>query len=118
MREMNKNIEVINKHLWAVKFSLIPYIPQIDYVSDSNTPAYQEPGRITNDGVMLLNKEYKGYKLFRDLYENTMKKTNRQLKKELFVGNAIKNKTPYQIMCYSMIEVELERREKVRGRGA
>lgn len=32
---MNKNIEIINSYLWAVRFNLIPLIPEIDYKPDS-----------------------------------------------------------------------------------
>ena len=31
---MNQNIEVINNHLWAVRFSHLPFMPGIDYKPD------------------------------------------------------------------------------------
>ena len=34
LKHENPNIEIINKNLWAVRFSLIPFIPQISYKPD------------------------------------------------------------------------------------
>lgn len=33
LKHENPNIEVINKYLWAVRFSLIPFMSQISYKS-------------------------------------------------------------------------------------
>lgn len=44
LKHENPNIEVINKNLWAVRFSLIPFIPQISYKPDPSVPLEQVPG--------------------------------------------------------------------------
>lgn len=48
LKHENPNIEVINKNLWAVRFSLIPFIPQISYKPDPSVPLEQVPGQDKN----------------------------------------------------------------------
>lgn len=50
LKHENPNIEVINKNLWAVRFSLIPFIPQISYKPDPSVPLEQVPGQFGPDG--------------------------------------------------------------------
>ena len=50
LKHENPNIEVINKNLWAVHFSLIPLIPQINYKPDPSIPLEQVPGQFGPDG--------------------------------------------------------------------
>ena len=52
LKHENPNIEVINKNLWAVRFSLIPFIPQISYKPDPSVPLEQVPGQFGPDGIM------------------------------------------------------------------
>lgn len=112
---MNQNIEVINKHLWAVKFSFLPFINEIDYKPDSEIPAYEEFGRVTNDGLLILNKDYPGYKIFKEWLPKLMKKKDKQLNKEIKAAQALKNKTDWQTVYALMLQVEAERRKKERG---
>jgi len=111
---MNQNIEVINKQLWAVKFSFIPFITEIDYKPDPEVPIYEEPGRITNGGLLLLNKDYPGFQVFKDYFPKLMKKKDKQLKKELNNAKLIKNKTDWQNVYTAMLQVESERRTNER----
>ncbi len=111
---MNQNIEVINEHLWAVRFSYLPFIAEIDYLPDPTVPIYEEPGRITNDGLMLLNKDNRGYPMLKDMFPKLMKKSDKQLKRELITGNKLKNKNAYQTLYAAMLQVEQERRLKIR----
>lgn len=113
--KVNQNIEVINKHLWAVKFSFLPFISEIDYKPDSEIPAYEEFGRVTNDGLLILNKDYPGYKIFKEWLPKLMKKKDKQLNKEIKAAQALKNKTDWQIVYALMLHVESERRAKERG---
>lgn len=113
--KVNQNIEVINKHLWAVKFSFLPFINEIDYKPDSEIPAYEEFGRVTNDGLLILNKDYPGYKIFKEWLPKLMKKKDKQLNKEIKAAQALKNKTDWQIVYALMLQVESERRVKERG---
>ena len=41
LKHENPNIEIINKNLWAVRFSLIPFIPQISYKPNPSIPLEQ-----------------------------------------------------------------------------
>ncbi|MED3553997.1 hypothetical protein [Cytobacillus praedii] len=111
---MNKNIEVINDNLWAVKFSLIPYIPGIDYKPDTTIPAFMEPCRLAEDGLLLLNKEHQNYSLLKDSFQKLAKKNYTWLKKEVKRGSRIRSKNEVQTFYYNMIHIELERREKLK----
>lgn len=113
----NNNIEVINKHLWAVKFSLLPFIQEIDYKPDPEVPAYEEFGRVTNDGLLILNKDYPGFRILKDLLPKLMKKKDKQLNSEVKKLLDLKNKTDWQNAYAAMLQVEMERRVKERGEG-
>jgi hypothetical protein len=112
---LNKNIEVINLHLWAVRFHLIPLIPEIDYKPDSEIPEYEEFGRVINTGVLLLNKDYKGYHIFKEWLPKIMGKTDKQISKEIKAGQALINKSDWEMIYLLMLQVELDRRAKERG---
>lgn len=83
LKHENPNIEVINKNLWAVRFSLIPFIPQISYKPDPSVPLEQVPGQFGPDGIMILNKDFKHFELVKKATEAVMKLKNRQIEKEL-----------------------------------
>ncbi|NBJ16632.1 MAG: hypothetical protein FNP40_13940 [Dehalobacter sp. 4CP] len=110
---MNKNIEVINNRLWAVKFSFLQFISEIDYKPDSKM-VYEEPAHIVNDGILLLNKDCPGFEILKDYFPRIMIKKDKQLKKELTNAKHIKNKTHWDNLYHGMIQVEAERREKER----
>ncbi|MEI8200544.1 MAG: hypothetical protein WCG21_10810 [Eubacteriales bacterium] len=111
---MNKNIEVINDHLWAVKFLYIPYIEEINYQPDPCTSAYDEFGRVTNEGLLILNKDFKGYNTIKAMFIKMMNKSDVQLKFEK--EQSIEKKTNYQIIYAAALLCELERRTKERGK--
>ena len=89
---MNQNIEVINDKLWAVKFSFIPFIKEIDYIPVKEIAMFEEPARITNDGLLLLNKDNRGYPICKDMFIKLTNKTDKQLKKERVQALKLKNK--------------------------
>lgn len=111
---MNHNIEVINKNLWAVRFSLIPFIKEIEYISDKHIPAYEEPIRITKDGLMILNKDHKGYSLLKNIMIVIIKKSDRKIKKEINKNDSLNNEDTFKILYTFCLKGELERREKER----
>jgi hypothetical protein len=115
VNKLNKNIEVINKNLWAVKFSFLPFISEIDYKPDPDIPAYEEFGRATNDGILILNKDYAGFNILKEHIPKVMKKKDKQLKKEIKASQALKNKTDWQNVYYAMLQIEAERRKKEKG---
>jgi len=112
---MNQNIEIINPHLWAVRFSFLPFISEIDYKPDSEIPAFEEFGRVTNEGLLILNKDYPGYKILKEWLPKLMNKKDKQLYKEIKASQALKNKTDWQTVYALMLQVEAERRKKERG---
>lgn len=86
LKHENPNIEVINKNLWAVRFSLIPMIPQISVTHKEGTSANdlnELELTFTPDGIMILNKDHKFYDLFRKCAVSAMKLKPRQIRKEL-----------------------------------
>jgi hypothetical protein len=111
---MNPNIEVINKKLWAVRFSYLPYIQEIQIIPDKAFPIEDEPGRIAPGGLMILNKDYRGYDILKDLFPKLMKKKERIIEKELKAGQTLKEKSNWQNLYYAMLQVEKERRLKER----
>ena len=112
---MNKNIEVIAPDIWAVRFSLIPFIVEIDYKPDSSVVAYEEPVRVSNDGIIILNKDNQLFEILKSQFPKTMKKKDKQLKKELNYLKLVKNKTDYHWIYLGMIETEMQRRLKRKG---
>lgn len=109
---LNRNIEVINPNLYALKFSHIPYIKEIDYKPYEDIPAYHEPMRIDRaNGIILINKDHAGYELVKNALVRAMSKPkNGQLERELLLLKKQKNKDKYTIFYESALMVELERR--------
>ena len=86
LKHENPNIEIINKDLWAVRFSLIPMIPQSSVTHKEGTTANdlnELELTFTPDGIMILNKDHKFYDLFRKCAVSAMKLKPRQIRKEL-----------------------------------
>ncbi len=109
---MNQNIEVINKNLIAVRFTLLPLIKEIDYEPATVIPLQDQSGTISDDGIIILNKEHLGYRVYKEWIPKIMKKKTKQLKKEIRNSEMIKNKTDWQVVYAAMLKVETERREK------
>ena len=83
MSELNRNIEVIIPgKLAAVKFSYIPFIPEIEYTPDPDIPAYTEYCRITDGGVFLLNKDSPGYELLKGIVRKVIRLPLHRLNRE------------------------------------
>lgn len=117
--KINKNIEVINNNLYALRFGLIPFIKEIEYTPYEEIPQYEEPIRIDKaNGVIILNKDHKGYELIKDAMIMAMNKKNIQLEKNLLTLKRLKNKDNLQIILESAYTIELERRMYVEmGKG-
>lgn len=112
---MNKNIEIINKNLWAVKFSHLPYIEEIDIEPDALMPLEEEPGRIASGGLMILNKDYPGFNILKDFFPRLMKKKDKQIDKDLQNFRLRKTLTEWESLYHAMLQVEKERRIKERA---
>lgn len=109
---MNPHIEVLTKKLYAVKFSYLPWISDIDIAIDPSIPVTEEPGRITSDGIMVLNKDHPGYLVLKNGFLVLQKKKLKGLKQMMQQTEKVINKTPKQNLYHFMLQVELERRAK------
>ncbi|MCC5910150.1 MAG: hypothetical protein JJT76_06900 [Clostridiaceae bacterium] len=105
---------MINENLWAVKFSHIPYIKEIDYKPDDTIPQFEEPARITSEGLLILNKDHPGFSLYKDMFAKLMKKSDKQLKKAIDSSKKIKNKNKHEVLLSTLLQVEEERRNKIK----
>ena len=110
LKHENPNIEVINGNLWAVRFALIPMIPQISYKPDPEVSLADLPGQLTPDGLMILNKDFKFYDKLLKITQTVMKMKDRVIRKEIIeMGKAPANNVVHVLYQYSL-KAELERR--------
>ena len=114
LKHENPNIEVINKNLWAVRFSLIPFMSQISYKPDPEVLIEQVPGQFGPDGIMVLNKDFKHYELVRKATDAVMKLKPRQIRKELDNLGRFPANQPRQVIYRYCLMAELERRKVVK----
>lgn len=114
----NPNIEIINKNLWAVRFSLIPMIPQISYKPDPEDKLETLPGQLSPDGIMLLNKDHRLYERIRKTTLIAMGLNDRVLKKEIAEFSKIPAKNPGHVIYLYCLRAEVERRKLKKGGAA
>ena len=110
LKHENPNIEIINKNLWAVRFSLIPFIPQISYKPDPSFLLEQVPGQFGPDGIMILNKDYRYFELVKKATKAVMRLKTRQINKELDSLHYFPQNQPLQVIYRYCLLAELERR--------
>lgn len=115
LKHENPNIEVINENLWAVRYSLIPLIPQIDYKPDPAIPLEHLPSQLAHNGVLLLNKDFKWYEILQKNSVIAMKLTTKQIKKEITKKGRLPAKTPAAAVYQYCLKAELERRKTKKG---
>jgi len=115
LKHENPHIEIINKNLWAVRFSLIPMIPQISYKPDPEVPLERLPGQLCPNGIMILNKDFKFYEKMRSITVNVMKMKDRVIRKEIIdMGKTPANNVVHVLYQYCL-KAELERRKVKKG---
>ena len=117
LQHENPNVTILNEHLWAVRFGLLRYIPQISYKPDPNIPLEQVPGELSPDGIMILNKDHKYYTYFRQAAISAMKLKPRQIEKELDTLHLFPTNQPRQVIYRYCLMAELERRKVVKKHG-
>ncbi|MEH2938836.1 hypothetical protein [Lawsonibacter sp. JLR.KK007] len=115
LKHENPNIEIINENLWAVRYSLIPLIPQIDYKPDPAIPLEHLPSQISPNGVVVLNKDFKWYEILQKNSVIAMKLTTKQIKKEITKKGRVLAETPAAAVYRYCLKVELERRKIKKG---
>lgn len=114
---MNPHIEVINQHLWAVRFSFLQYIKDIEYKPDPEIPMDQEFGRISKEGILILNKDHKAYPLIKEFLPKLMKKSQKDLIGELDRTALIKNKQLRDCVYRITVMLEIQRRNELKQVG-
>ena len=103
---MNKNIEIINPELWAVKFDISNKVDGIDF--ENNPPSRKEGGRISSEGILVLNKDYAGYEFLKRFMAGLINDTNEQLQLKKKIAS-----TPgkQQFIPLNFINTEIQRRK-------
>ena len=114
LKHENPNIEIINKNLWAVRFSLIPFIPQISYEPDPDVPVDRVPGQLAPGGLMM-NKDYRQYERVKRASVSAMNLKTRQINKELDDLARDPVNSPMQVIWRYCLLAELERRKIKKG---
>ncbi len=113
---MNQNIEVINSKLWAVRFSLLQYIREIEYKPDPQFKTSDEEfGRISKEGILILNKDHKAFSLIKEFLPNLMKRSMAYLigqSKGKIKGNQLRDYV-YKIT----VMLEIQRRKQLEEMG-
>lgn len=119
LQHENSHIEVINKNLWAVRFSLIPFIPQINVSSDYTDNLNQEKFLLLDNGIVVLNKDDSMYLLLKTAFKAVMKLNSRQITKELnlYAVGALKKTSSKSIVHHAVLKIEQERRKMVKNHG-
>ena len=112
---MNKNIEfIIPGKLAAVKFSYIPFIGEIEYKPIDEIPAYTEAGRVTDGGMILLNKDRPGYKMLKQIFMCVVPLSHRQLSKRHSKLASKQQRSLLDDLNLLCVEMEQERRKKIK----
>lgn len=109
MNPENSNIQAINKNLWAVRFSLVPLIPQLSVTGYKDLP--NQAFAFDDSGVVLLNSEHRAYPMITKELKKIMRMSNRKINRELLNISRCPNKRPEQLFRYACLHVELGRRK-------
>lgn len=121
LKHENPHIEILNENLWAVRYSLIPLIPQINMVHKDGTEALpmdeliKLPCQYGPDGIMLLNKDFRWYDTVRKTMLDVMKMPMWKIKKEISRFGRRKADTPQKIIYQYCLQAETERRKIKKG---
>jgi hypothetical protein len=105
---MNKNIEVINEYLWTVKFSLIPFIQEIN--SDGDLSEHNH-FILAGNGTVVLNQESNIYEHIKDAFLKLNNRSNLMLNSKLKKLNRKKNLDPKEHITNAVIRVLIESRK-------
>ena len=112
---MNKNIEVINKHIYAVKFSLIPLIPDIGS-TNLDIDERLEFARYTSDYRVILNKDYPAYPIVLKRMKKIVQMKDHELDFSINYLRTANQNDPIRTLYRILIEFEIERRNRMKGR--
>lgn len=107
---MDQKIEFINDHMVAVDFTHLP-MEGIVCIPEPIHPIEEDAGRISDDGILVLNTKYKGFELFKSGMLDLVHLSDRKLlrRQNKLFKKAISDMDKLNL---SFIEVEISRREK------
>lgn len=105
---MNPNIEVISTELWGVSRSYVVagWIEELP----PSPKGYSNPyASLTNDGILILNKDSEFYSILKKFVPRIMQHTDSELNK---IQKALEktSKNNYEQLYFDVIKWELERR--------
>jgi hypothetical protein len=108
---MNTNIEVINPHLWAVKFSWLPWISELKLNLDPAIPTDEQVLAISDEKVIVLNADNVHFPLYRDTLCILSGVTSKALNEELLEYERMKNRGAKTEAYLLMLQIESKRRK-------
>lgn len=105
---MNKNIEVINEHLWAVNMQYVKagYIKGLKLLPDK----VSEQISLTNAGIIIIDKSSKLYPALKLLFTKAMTKTADELQAILKMGNGLEPLDKADDLMINVVGWEIKRR--------
>jgi len=106
---MNKNIEVINSHLWAVNYYNLQYIKDITYY-DNSPDALNKIASLTSDGIIVLNKDHELWFALKQILLRLMQDDDEGLIAKINYMQD-KNSDGYDRFYKFSLNAELKRRE-------
>lgn len=124
MKHENANIEVLTENLWAVRFSLIPLIPQLNLIHKEGTDTLSTsdfrdlPCQFGPDGIMVLNKDFRWYDTVRKTMLKVMRMSTWKIVKELSPAALRAADTPQKVIRQYCLQAETERRKQRKERMA
>jgi hypothetical protein len=105
---MNKNIEVINEHLWAVNMQYVKagYIKGLKLLPDK----VSEQISLTNAGIIITDKSSKLYPALKLLFTKAMTKTADELQAILKMGDGLEPLDKADDLMINVVGWEIKRR--------
>lgn len=107
---MNTNIEIINPHLWAVRFSWLPWISDITIERNPDIPPDRELARTTKEGILILNADFQHYEQAKAGFLKMQKTSLQDLNESWEALHSVPNKTAIQTLVQAMLVLEIDRR--------
>jgi len=113
---LNKNIEIINKNLWAVRFSWLPWISDINIELDPSIPVEHEVCRIADNGILILNADNPMFPLYKEQFPIFQKKKTDKLQQKINMLKSLKTRNQGQELYLAIGMIELNCRKKKGGK--
>lgn len=106
---MNRNIEVINEHLWTVNMQYV----KAGYIGGMklNNTSVSDQIYLTNQGIIVIDKDCCiSYPAFKMLFSKVMNKTTEELNELLAKGTRMKTPDKVDELLINVVGWEIKRR--------